>query len=107
MIPSGTQLTDWVLTIINGAASAASVTLANPVTGETAHWANTLNANEHIRFDSARQIVEVSTNGGSTWTRRNENLTGLIPRLKGGIENAVTYAGPTTGSYSYTYTAKG
>lgn len=107
MTPDGTKPCDWVLTIINGAASAASVNLANAATGESCLWANTLNANERIRFDSARQVVEVSTDGGANWTRRNENLTGVIPRLIGGINNAVTYSGPTTGTYSYTYTARG
>lgn len=107
MTPGGTRPTDWVLTIINGAASCASVALANATTGESCLWSNTLNATEYIRFDSARQVVEVSVDSGSNWTRRNENLTGLIPRLLGGVANTVTYTGPTTGTFSYTYTARG
>lgn len=106
MTPLGTQPTDWVLTIINGAVPAPYITLANPTTAETCHWANALGATERVRFDSARQAVEVSSDG-EIWTRRNENMTGLIPRLKGGVQNAVTYSGPTTGTYSYIYTARG
>lgn len=107
MTPTGTQITDWVLTIKNGASAAPSVTVANPATGESVVWANSLAINAWLRLTSATQRFEVSTDSGATWTKRNENVTGLIPRLKGGVSNAVTYVGPTTGTYTYTYTAKG
>jgi hypothetical protein len=107
MTPSGTQLTDWVLTIKNGITAAASVQVYNPATGETVTWSNALAIDAWLRLSSATQRCEVSTDSGATWTRRNENTTGMIPRLRGGVSNAVVVTGPTTGTYSYTYTAKG
>ena len=107
MTPGGTQITDWVLTIKNGASAAASVQVYNPATGDTVVWSNSLAISAWIRFTSATQRMEVSTDSGANWTRRNENTTGLIPKLKGGVSNAVVITGPTTGTYEYTYTAKG
>lgn len=107
MTPGGSQITDWELTIKNGAASAASVQVYNPVTGETVTWSNTLAISAWLRLSSATQRCEVSTDSGATWTRSNANVTGLIPRLRGGVSNAVVITGPTTGTYTYTYTAKG
>lgn len=107
MTPAGTQITDWVLTIKNGATPAASVVVANPATGETVTWDNELAASAWLRLTSATQRCDVSTDSGSTWTKRNENVIGLIPKLQGGVSNAVTITGPTTGTYTYTYTAKG
>lgn len=107
MTPNGTKLTDWVLTIKNGAASCASVQVANPVTGETVLWSNTLAADAWLRFSSATQRCELSTDDGANWTRRNDDVTGTIPRIQGGVSNAVVVTGPTTGEIDYTYTAKG
>lgn len=107
MTPAGTQITDWILTITNGATPCGSVTISNDITGETAYWGNTLAALAIVRFDSARQVVDVSTDSGATWTRTNENMNGLIPRLKGGVDNDVAVAGPTDAVINYTYTARG
>ena len=107
MTPGGTKLIDWVLTVKNGAASCASVQVYNPVTGETVVWANTLNATEWIRFTSETQRIDVSTDSGANWTRRVENVTGIICQLQGGVSNAVVLTGPTTGTYNYEFTARG
>lgn len=107
MTVGGTQITDWVLIVKNGAASCASVVVANAATSETVTWANTLAANTWLRFTSQTQRVETSTDSGANWTKNNANLTGLIPQLKGGVSNVITITGPTTGTYEYTYTAKG
>lgn len=107
MTPGGTQITDMVFIVKNGAASCASVQLANAATGETVTWANTLAATYWLRFSSATQRAEVSADSGGTWTKNNANMTGLIPRLKGGVSNVLTLTWPTTGTYDITYTAKG
>lgn len=107
MTPGGTQLTDMVFIAKNGAASCASVQLANAATGETVLWSNTLNANEWLRLTSETQRAEVSTDSGATWTKNNANMTGVIPQLKGGVSNVLTLTGPTTGTYDITYTARG
>ena len=43
----------------------------------------------------------------ATRTRRNENVTGLIPADQGGVNNAITITGLTGATADYTYTAKG
>ena len=107
MTPGGTQLTDWVLTLKNGGASASSVQVANAYTGESVLWANTLAADAWLRLSSETQRAEVSTDDGATWTRNNANMTGIICRLQGGVENAITITGLTGATADYTYTAKG
>lgn len=107
MIVSGTQRAHLVWIVKNGAAPVGSVTLNNAATGETVVWANTLNANEWLRFRSEIQRAEVSADGGENWTKRNENMTGLIPQVQGGINNVVTQTGPTTGTYEFIFTARG
>lgn len=107
MTPGGTQRTDWVLTVKNGAASCASVTVANAATSQTVHWANTLAANAWLRLSSATQRAEVSVDSGDNWTKTNTNMTGIICQLQGGVSNVITLTGPTTGTHEYSYTAKG
>lgn len=108
MTPDGTQITDWVLTLKNGLSdSASSVSVYNALTAEMVVWGNVLNAGEWLRLSSATQRCEVSTDSGATWTRRNENVTGLIPQIKGGVNNAITITGLTGATADYTYTAKG
>lgn len=107
MTPDGTQITDWALTLKNGATPAVAVQVSNALTGETVLWSNTLNANEWLRLSSATQRIEVSTDSGANWTRRNENVTGLIPQIKGGVSNAITITGLSGATADYTYTAKG
>jgi len=107
MTPDGTQLTDWVLTIKNGATAAASVGVSNAYTGESVIWANTLAVNAWIRFNSATQRIDVSTDSGANWTRRNENATGLIPQIRGGVSNVITITGVVGATADYSYTAKG
>ena len=107
MTPDGTQLTDWVLTLKNGASAAASVSVSNALTGEMVVWANALPAGAWLRMNSETQRCEVSEDDGETWTRRNENVTGLIPQIQGGVANAVTIAGLVGATADYEYTAKG
>lgn len=107
MTPGGTQITDWTFTVKNGAASCASVQLANATTGETVIWSNTLAASYWLRFSSVTQRAEVSTDSGANWTKNNANMTGRIPRIQGGVANTITLTGPTTGTHAYTYTARG
>ncbi len=107
MTPGGTQITDWVLTVKNGAASCASVQVANAANSGSVLWSNTLNANEWLRFTSETQRIEVSTDSGATWTKNNANTIGLIPKVQGGVSNVVTLTGPTTGTHEYSFTAKG
>lgn len=107
MTPGGTQLTDMVFIVKNGASSCAQVQLSNAATGETVTWANTLAANYWLRFNSQTQRAEVSADSGSNWTKSMANMTGLIPQLKGGVSNVLSLVGPTTGTYDITYTAKG
>lgn len=104
---TGTQLTDAVYLIKNGAASCASVQINNASTGETVLWANTLPATHWLRLTSATQRIEVSTDSGTNWTKNNTNVTGIIPKLKGGEDNVITLTGPTTGTHNITYTARG
>jgi hypothetical protein len=96
-----------VLTVKNGAASCASVQVYNPATGETVLWANTLAADAWLRFTSATQRCDLSVDSGVNWTKRNDNVTGVICQLQGGVENAVVLTGPTTGTHEYEFTAKG
>lgn len=107
MTPGGTQLTDWVLTLKNGATAAASVQVTNAYTGESVVWANALAVNAWLRMSSETQRIEVSTDSGATWTRRNENVTGVIPQLQGGVSNVITISGLVGATADYTYTAKG
>lgn len=107
MTPEGTQITDWVLTLKNGATAAAYVSVLNTLTGEIVVWGNALGVGEWLRLDSATQRCEVSADEGETWVRRNENVTGLIPQIRGGVENAVTITGLVGATADYTYTAKG
>lgn len=103
----GTQITDAVYLIKNGAAAVSSIQLNNASTNETMVWVNTLAANAWVEFDSALQRARVSTNSGSSWTKTNTNMTGLIPKLQGGENNVITLTGPTTGTHNVTYTARG
>jgi hypothetical protein len=107
MSVAGTQIADAEYLIKNGAASCASVQIANAQTGESVIWNNTLAADAWIRFRSATQRVDISANDGATWTKSNTGTTGVIPRLRGGINNTVTITGPTTGTREITYTARG
>lgn len=107
MTPGGTQLTDWVLTIKNGATAAASVQVSNAYTNESVVWANALAVNAWLRLSSETQRCEVSTDSGANWTRRNENVTGVIPQLQGGVSNVITITGLVGATADYTYTAKG
>lgn len=107
MTVNGTQITDAVWLIKNGAASCASVQIQNATTGQTVLWNNTLAASRWLRLTSETQRVEISTDSGATWTKSQSGTTGVIPRLQGGITNTVTLTGPTTGTYNVTYTARG
>ena len=93
--------------IKNGAASCASVQLANAATGHAALWNNTLAADDWLRFDSETQRVDVSGDDGANWSKSNGGLVGTIPGVVGGVSNVLTLTGPTTGTYDYTFTAKG
>lgn len=104
---SGSQITDAVYLIKNGAASCASVQIYNASTGETVLWDNTLGASQWVRFNSANQRAETSVDSGSNWTKNNANMTGHIPKLQGGEDNTITLTGPTTGTHNVTYTARG
>jgi len=103
----GTQITDAVYLIKNGATPCASVQITNAATGQSVLWNNTLAASKWIRFSSTTQRVETSTDSGSNWTKSNAGVTGVIPRLQGGVANALTIVGPSTGTRRITYTAKG
>jgi hypothetical protein len=107
MSVAGTQIADAVYLIKNGAASCASVQIANAATGQNVVWNNTLDANAWLRLNSATQRAETSTDSGASWTRQNANMLGVIPRLRGGVTNTITITGPTTGTRNITYTAKG
>jgi len=103
---AGNLITDAVLIIKNGASSASSVGVSNPATGQTFVWSNTLAANAWLRLSSDSQRAEVSVDSGGNWTKSNANVTGVIPKLQGGVNNAVEITGPTTGTFEYTYTAR-
>lgn len=107
MTVTGTQRTNAVYLIKNGAAPCASVQIENDSTGETVLWANTLAASMWIELDSELQRIRTSTDSGSSWTTNNANVTGVIPQLQGGEDNAITLTGPTTGTHNITYTARG
>jgi len=107
MTPDGTQLTDWVMTLKNGGASSAGVQVTNAETGESVLWSNTLAAGAWLRLDSATQRCEVSTDAGETWALVNGNVTGLIPQIRGGVDNAITITGLVGATLDYEYTAKG
>lgn len=107
MTVGGTQRTPLTWIVKNGAASCAGVTLSNAATGESVVWGNTLAVSAWLRLRSDIQRAEVSTDSGANWTKRNENMTGVIPQLQGGTSNVITQVGPTTGTHEYSYTAKG
>ena len=96
-----------MLTLKNGVSVAAFVSVSNALTGESVVWTNSLAAGAWLRLSSATQRCEVSTDDGETWVRRNENVTGLIPQIKGGVANEITISGLTGATYEFEYTAKG
>jgi len=106
LTPDGNRLTDWVLTLKNGGSAAASVQVTNAYTGESVIWANVLAADAWLRFSSETQRAEVSTDNGANWVRTNQNMTGVICQLMGGVSNPVTITGLTGATADYSYTAK-
>lgn len=77
---SGTQAgntpsRNLVATFTNNAGTVTSIVLANTTRSESATWSGTLAAGDMLRFDTERQIVEKSTDSGTTWTNANSGLT--------------------------------
>lgn len=103
--PEGVRTVDAVWLVKNSGDDAASVTLANATTGDTAVWANTLPGGNWLRMTSQTQKFEVSDDSGETWTEVPANTSGRIPRVSGGQQNDITLTGLADGTWDLSYTA--
>lgn len=108
MVATGTELTpvEWIIT--NGGVAAVNVLIENTTVGtsEQLLWSNTLDASAKLKVgaDGNTWDCYVSTDGGSTWTRNNTNVTGRPPRVQGGSTNAIRITGCSNGgSLSWTF----
>ena len=90
------------------AASVTSVTLANSTTGETVTWTGALSSGHWLKFDTARGVIEKSTDSGGNWTNVNYGVSGSYQdvRLKGGVQNTLVVTGVSSGTLTVTYTGR-
>jgi len=102
----GTRKTDGTYIVKASGADATFVQIYNAATGETILWNNTLSDGDWLRLKSDGQTAEVSDDSGSTWTPSNGGMSGLVPQLQGGIDNAITVTG-VTGTCAVNYYAMG
>ena len=85
------------------------VTIANTTTGDSLTWTGTLTNGDILRVDTHTQLVEISTEGGSSWTASMSSLDSghEWPRLAALAENTVEISGVPDGvldmSYRNTY----
>jgi hypothetical protein len=106
MIIGGTRKAHATWIVKDGGTGASSATVYNAATGETITWNNALNASEWLRLKSDGQTAEVSSDSGSNWTSRPGGMSGIVPQVSGGSDNAVTVTG-VGGTIKVNYTAVG
>lgn len=106
MTITGTRKAHAVYVVKDGGTGASSVTITNASTGETVVWANALAPSNWLRLSSDGQGAEISADSGSNWTASNGGMTGIIPMVQGGEDNAITVTG-VTGTCSVSYTPLG
>ena len=104
---SAYALPTWVVKNTSGGTSGA-LTLQNTTTGEKVSTTAGIANGTWLRFDAARQILETSTDSGSTWAAAMSNRGSYrnIPRLKPGASNSLTLTGLSSGSVVATYRAR-
>jgi hypothetical protein len=98
----------WLYT--HTGAIVTSLTLANSTTSQTVKVTGFNIFNTHqIRFDAERQIVERSTDGGSSFSSIMEFLDTTdktFPELAPNVSNSCSVTGSTTGTLAITYRAR-
>jgi len=96
----------WVIKNTSGSESSA-LTLTSSTTSESISLAALPNGYWY-RLDLPRQIVERSSNSGSTWSTFYSGVGSAtqIPRLEAGSSNSLTLSGLSSGSVVVTYRAR-
>ena len=107
-VVAGTADTEPVWIVEIGAGGAGNVGLSNETTGESVTYApeSSLSEGDRVRFDAGlRQIVELSTDGGSSWTPVMSDVTvsRAIPVLRAGVQNSVEVTGVGAGGLDVIY----
>lgn len=108
-VVDGTWAPAPVWTVVNTHATPVSgVTLTNVTTGEAMSWVGTLAQNDRLRIDCAREHVEKSTDGGSSWVSAMGGIgtADQFPALQPGVRNTITVAGVATGTLDVSYRAR-
>jgi len=97
----------WVVKNTSGSASSA-LTLANATTSETINTVSGIANGVWLKFDYPRQIVEASSDSGSTYASVMSAVSTStnIPKLLHGSSNSVTLTGLSAGSVVLTYYAR-
>ncbi len=81
------------------------VTIANTTTGDSVTWTGTLTNGDILRVDTKTQLVEISTDGGSSWTASMSSLDSghEWPRLAALAANTVEVSGVPDGVLDMSY----
>ena len=97
----------WVVKNTSGSDS-DPLSLNNATTAETVSTSAGLANGAWARFDAARQIIEKSTDSGSSWSAwmTARGAYRAIPRLKPGVANSISLGGLSAGSLVCTYRAR-
>ncbi len=107
----GTADTEPVWTWTVGAAGVGSggVSLENTTTGVKVEISGALVEADQLRIDAGRRhVVELSEDGGSTWTAIMDRVTATqgLPGLRGGQTNAIELTGAADGSLEVVWRAR-
>jgi hypothetical protein len=105
----GTEYAQPVYTITqNAAGGAVTVVLNNTTTNESITWAGTFESTDELKIDTARKVVELSTDAGSSYSNAMDGKSagGVFPRLSPGVSNTLTVTGLTDASMATVYTAR-
>ena len=95
-------------TITVKAHTGGALTITNVTTGEKVSTNTDMAAGTWWKFDSDRKVIEVSTDGGTTWSA-NQAVLGTyanFPSLTAGVANAFTITGGTGGTVAVDYSAR-
>lgn len=105
--PDGQWYSDVVYYIKNGTDEASAIIMYSDQQTGTFHWNNTLPASNWLKVDTANLDYAISDDMGTTWTSVLDNVIGIPPKLKGGVENTITVSGiGGTGAFNLAYTAR-
>lgn len=84
---------------------ATPIKIANTSTGDSITWGGSLGTGDILRVDTHRQLVEISTDGGTSWTASMASLDSghKWPRLRPLTANSLEVSGVSDGAIDISY----